>query len=49
MGKKEKEDQINTLRNERKVTVNNIEMQKIIEHYEQLLSHFSRVRLCATP
>ena len=23
-------------------------MQKIIEHYEQLLSHFSRVRLCVT-
>ena len=40
-----------SLENEKgEVTICNAEIQRIVrDYYEQLLSHFSRVRLCVTP
>ena len=50
--KQREKNQINKIRNENgEITTDNTEIQRIITDYYQqlLLSHFSRVRLCATP
>ena len=55
--KKKEKNQINKIRNENgELTIDNTEIQRIIRDYYQLLlllplllSHFSRVQLCATP